>query len=126
MCARLGITRGPCPAPAPGRCLCPPWALGSSVHSGLFFRSSTPRQLLGRLQNPHDVRWELLQHARSQARAVPGTSYNRSCQLPGQAACGAARSTLPALLPARGTHHGRQSSCRCLRPPSSAPRGAGV
>lgn len=67
-----------------------------------------------------------LSQARTIPVALPGTSYNRSCQLPGQAGRGAARSALPVLLPARGMGRGKQSCCRCFILQRACPWGRGA
>lgn len=88
-----------CPA---GRCRARRGHRSARFSAGPF-RASTPRRS-GRLQNPHDVRWELLQHARRREpfQPLPGTSHNRSCQLRRDAAL-PARPARCAALPARSS-----------------------
>lgn len=97
-----------CPA---GRCRARRGHRSARLSAGPF-RASTPRRS-GRLQNPHDVRWELLQHARRREpfQPLPGTSHNRSCQLRGRRdAALPARPARRAALPARGSGRGQRRS----------------
>lgn len=86
--------------------------------------ASSPRQL-GRLQNPHDVRWELLQHARrrepSQPLPAPRTtgpasSGPRDAALPARPARCAARPRLPPAAPALPRPPSVQPAGRVARP----------
>lgn len=126
VCARLGTTWDPAQPLCWGR-------VGAAVGMGelgsfrALFRLSISRQL-GRLQNPHDVCWELLQHAhrRKPFQSLPGTSYNRSCQLPragGTWGCPQRPACTAACL-----HLGLQAAKLLLplQPLSSTPHGAGV
>lgn len=117
---------------------CPPRALGSWVHSGLF--PFTHPETVGAVAKPHMTCagncCNTLARGREPFHSLPGTSYNRSCQLPGQAGRGAARGALPAPLPARGalpappparrTDHRQQSSCFCFTLHPAHPCGAGM
>lgn len=86
---------------------CPQRALERSDLRG----SSTPRQL-GRLQNPHDVCWELLQHAR---RSHPSLSPAPRTTGPASSGAGAARTPCPP-----------RGSGRCSGPPRAHPAGRGA
>lgn len=99
-CARLSRRGSPCPPRAPER---------SDLRG-----ASTPRQL-GRLQNPHDVCWELLQHAR---RSHPSLSPAPRTTGPASSGAGAARTPCPP----RGSGRG---SCRCSGLPRAHPAGRG-
>lgn len=98
--------RAPCPA---GRCRAHRGPRSSRFSAGAL-GASTPRQS-ARLQNPRDVRWELLQHARK-ARAIPASPRHLAQQVLPAPGRGAARTPCPLR-------------CPLLRPRWDTPRGQG-
>ena len=111
-----GSRAGALPVPAAGA-----GELGSLQGS---FRSSTPRQL-GRLQNPHDVCWELLQHARRREPSqAPRTTGPASCR--GRQDVGLpAAPCLHHCLPAAGTT-GSKAPAAASSSVKHTPRGRGA
>lgn len=114
VCGEVCAVPGAVPRCPAGRCRARRGPRSSRFSAGAL-GASTPRQS-GRLQNPRDVRWELLQHARRREpfQPLPGTSHNRSCQL------------RDAALPARPARCAARPRLRpLLRPPPDTARGQG-